>query len=344
MKVGFSFHEFNDRRRATAARFLFFVLPGAAALLALVAAPLRAAQSADEKTNQAVSVQVNPGSAALGEPIQLIIEVRAEAGVTYRLPAALALDPFVELSRTEELTPAADASAGALQRFVVKIACYQETGALTVPSFTLESVVADGGAPVPGIEVPEVAVRITSILEGVSDPKPRDIHGPVSIVVKDYRLLVVLGLLALFIVAGWSLRRFAGVLRPDPRVQPLPPPRQAYEIAMEKLNAIVADDLLRQGKFYEYFVRISDVVREYLGNRYQFFAMDLTTRELLMELRDRPSPGLEHAQLRSLLEDADLVKFARLRPSDDQCAKAINEAFTVVERTRLPLAYQEGQV
>ena len=124
----------------------------------------------------------------------------------------------------------------------------------------------------------------------------------------------------------------------------MPPPRQAYDIAREKLNAIVTDDLLRRGHFYEYFVRISEVVREYLGNRYQFYAMDLTTRELLMELRDRPTPGLENAQLRLLLEDADLVKFARLHPSDDQCAQAINTAFRLIETTRLPPAFQEGQV
>jgi hypothetical protein len=344
MKVGFRFRGFRHERRATAARWHCSVVLLAVTILALWAAPLPAAEATEEEPDHAVSVQANPNRAALGEPINLIIEVRAQAGVTYRLPATLTLDPFVELSRTEELTPDADAATGALQRLVVKIACYQETGTLKVPAFALETVVADGEPPGPGIEVPEVDVQITGILEGVADPKPRDINGPVSIIVKDYRLLVVLGLVVLFFAAGWSLRRYTGRPRPHPRVQPLPPPRQAYEIAMEKLSAIVMDDLLRQGKYYEYFVRISEVVREYLGNRYQFFAMDLTTPELLMELRDRPSPGLEHAQLRSLLEDADLVKFARLHPSDDQCAHAMNAAFKLIEGTRLPLAYQEGQL
>jgi hypothetical protein len=344
MKVGFCSRRFSDERRASVARWRFSVLPGAVMILAIWAAALQAYDATEEKPDPAVSVQANPNRAALGEPINVIIEVQVKAGVTYRLPGAIKLDPFVELSRTEELTPAADASTGALQRFVLKIATYEKTGALTVPSFRLDAINADGDVPASSVEVPEVAVQIASILEGVSDPKPRDINGPVSIVVKDYRLLVILGLLVLFFASVWSLRRYAGGLRLDSRVQALPPPRQAYEIAMEKLNAIVADDLLRQGKFYEYFVRISEVVREYLGNRYQFFAMDLTTRELLMELCDRPSPGLEHAHLRSLLEEADLVKFARLHPSDDQCAHAINAAFTLVESTRLPLEHQEGHV
>jgi hypothetical protein len=100
------------------------------------------------------------------------------------------------------------------------------------------------------------------------------------------------------------------------------------------LHRIVEDDLLRQEKFREYFIRVSETVREYLGNRYGFFAMDLTSRELLDELRDRPTPGLEHPRLKELLQNADLVKFAKLQPPDDMSSSAIDNAYSLVNATR----------
>ena len=72
------------------------------------------------------------------------------------------------------------------------------------------------------------------------------------------------------------------------------------------------------------------------------YALDLTTRELLEELRDRHTPGLEHGTLAQLLHDADLVKFARLNPSDDACSKAINGAFALVEATRVKEEVKES--
>jgi hypothetical protein len=114
----------------------------------------------------------------------------------------------------------------------------------------------------------------------------------------------------------------------------LPPPRLAHQIAYDKLHQIVEDNLLRQEKFREYFIRVSETVREYLGNRYGFFAMDLTSRELVDELRDRPTPGLEISGLKALLQNADLVKFAKLQPTDEMSSGAIDGAYSLVNATR----------
>jgi len=108
----------------------------------------------------------------------------------------------------------------------------------------------------------------------------------------------------------------------------------AHQIAYEKLHKIVEDDLLKKGRFREYFIRVSETIREYLGNRYGFFAMDLTSRELVDELRDRPTPGLEIGGLKTLLQNADLVKFAKLDPTDEMSSSAIDGAYSLVNATR----------
>jgi hypothetical protein len=184
------------------------------------------------------------------------------------------------------------------------------------------------------LEVPPAKLKIASMLTGVEKPEPRDIAGPVAVWVDDYRLLVYLGLVLLFVLGAWILRRSRPLGRRERRTVELPPPRLAHQIAYDKLHRIVEDDLLKQGKVREYFIRVSETVREYLGNRYGFFAMDLTSRELVEELRDRPTPGLEISSLKTLLQNSDLVKFAKLEPPDEMSSGAIDGAYSLVNATR----------
>jgi hypothetical protein len=313
-------------------------------VLILVATPL--SKGAADEPSSAVLIEFEPQEAKLGEPVQVTIRVRGEPGVAYKLPEAIDLGSFVELSRSRT-------RKGDLYVFTLKLAVYDQVGEVTLPAIQLEAETSAGpsdredGCETPGaagqLSVPEATVKIKSVIEGLEKPEPREIAGPVPVWVRDYRPLVYLGLVLLFILSAWILKRSRPSARPDRRLVDLPPPRLAYQIAYDKLHRIVEDDLLRQGKFREYFVRVSAAVREYLGNRYGFFAMDLTSRELLDELRDRPTPGLEHSSLKLLLKNADLVKFARLRPTDEASSGAIDGAYTLVNATRRVPEAQEAE-
>ena len=275
--------------------------------------------AAEDGATSAVSTQFEPQEAKLGEPVKLVIMAKGEAGVSYQLPEVIDLGPFVELGRDSK-------KKGDRYVFTLKLAVYEEVGEVELPGFQLE-----GEKP---LEVPPAKLKIKSMLEGLEKPEPREIAGPVSVWVRDYRPLVFLGLVLLWALSAWILRRSRSAGRPGRRLVDLPPPRLAHQIAYDKLHRIVEDDLLRQDKFREYFIRVSETIREYMGNRYGFFAMDLTSRELLDELRDRPTPGLEHSNLKELLQNADLVKFARLQPSDEASSSAIDGAYTLVNATR----------
>ena len=284
----------------------------------------------------AVSVQADRTEVKLGEPVTLTIEVRSDTGASYRLPATLKLKPFVELSRDE----GRGGRGGQPQVIRLKLAVYEELGEQKVPEIPLEPVLADGGSA-PALQVPAVPIKVASVLQGVEQPTPREVAAPVAIRVRDLRPLVLLGLVVLWLALAFALRFRRAPGPAHPKLHALPPARLAHEIALEKLRALVEEDLLRKGRFHEYFVRVSETLREYLGNRYGFFALDLTSHELLEELRDRPTPGLEHAVLRDLLENADLVKFARRHPDDDLCSRALNTAFALVEATRLVVEPEE---
>lgn len=298
----------------------------------------------------AASVEVEPAEVKLGEPAEVIIRIRgAASSARYQLPDKPDLGPFVELGRDAQIKQLADKRIQVLR---LTVASFEQLGELTLPGMRLVAAdqpaeASDGGLdgasgqagaegpPAEPLEIPPVQIKVLSLLAGVSEPSPKDVAAPLDILVPDHRLLVVAGLVVVWLGLGLLLRRNRPPEEVPSRLQELPPPRRAHEIALDRLQAIVDDDLLRQGRVHEYFTRISETLREYLGNRYGFFALDLTSAELTAELRDRITPGLDMEALTRGLGDADLVKFARLEPTDAMCSFAIDTAYAVVEATRL---------
>lgn len=143
---------------------------------------------------------------------------------------------------------------------------------------------------------------------------------------------VTIGAIALVLGAAlaWLIGRW--LKRPRP-VPPPPPPRPPWEVAREALHDLRHAGLTREGRFAEHFDRVSDIVRRYLGDRYGFDGLESTTREMLGELRGT-TPRIEVLdEIERFLRQADLVKFARLTPSEPECMGAVAEADHIIERT-----------
>ncbi|MDB4943855.1 MAG: hypothetical protein JWP97_3389, partial [Labilithrix sp.] len=153
--------------------------------------------------------------------------------------------------------------------------------------------------------------------------------------------LVVGAVLAYFIVRQMR--------KPKP-VPPPPPPRPPWEVALEKLEHVRRAGLLDEGRDAEYFDRVSDAVRGYLGARFGFDGLESTSDEILASLKKQaggfvrletaeadamgaPTPGVPLAEIRSFLGDCDLVKFANLRPSPEQCSSALVSGEHIIRAT-----------
>ena len=138
-------------------------------------------------------------------------------------------------------------------------------------------------------------------------------------------IALAVGALLAFLIGRW-------LKRPRP-VPPPPPPRPPWEVAFEALHDLRHAGLTREGRFAEHFDRVSDIVRRYLGDRYGFDGLESTTREMLGELR-RTTPRIPVLdECERFLRQADLVKFARLTPTEAECATAVAEAELIIERT-----------
>jgi len=136
--------------------------------------------------------------------------------------------------------------------------------------------------------------------------------------------------------------------RPKP-VPPPPPPRPPWEVAIERLDEARHAGLLETQRFAEFFDRVNDAVREYLGARFGFDGLESTTDETLGALRRIPHFVIPMPEIASFLQTCDLVKFADVTPTLDECERALGEAERVVRSTMpagpppLPLAAREAR-
>jgi hypothetical protein len=101
---------------------------------------------------------------------------------------------------------------------------------------------------------------------------------------------------------------------------PAPPPPTPYEVATGRLSEIAGERWPARGEVARHYDEVAEVLRRYLENAEQVPARELTTSALVRSLPARLADGGLRGRCRALLADADLVKFARVRPSEAQAA------------------------
>lgn len=84
-------------------------------------------------------------------------------------------------------------------------------------------------------------------------------------------------------------------------------------------------------EFERFYVRLSDAIRLYLKRVYEFPALEMTSGEIIKELqRQRASSDLIR-DVKKVLHDADMVKFAKFNPASDQVSEAIKTGVDFLE-------------
>ncbi len=108
----------------------------------------------------------------------------------------------------------------------------------------------------------------------------------------------------------------------------------AHEIALQKLEDLKNAKLWQQGQVKEFQSELTFILREYLENRYQMRALESTTDEIVQDLKRSNVDPDWHERLKTMLETADLVKFAKAEPPVEIHAKAWDEVEAFVLATK----------
>lgn len=149
-------------------------------------------------------------------------------------------------------------------------------------------------------------------------------------------LLLMLLAGALFYYFKWY-RHGRNPLRPEKKR--LPP----YEEAMLNLEALKARQLWQNGQEKEYFTGLTDILRVYIDRRFGVNAVEMTSTQIVATLKERGETRAVNEQLSMILEMADIVKFAAVRPLADDNEMAYQRAVNFVEETKPVVEAPEQQ-
>lgn len=122
----------------------------------------------------------------------------------------------------------------------------------------------------------------------------------------------------------------------NPEEEPIDPEllRPADEVALEKLDAIKAQKIWKDGKVKEYQTELTDVVREYIGRRFDVQSTEKTSDETLRAMKPLIEKDL-FGKLSKMLQLADLVKFAKWHTTPDENESALTTAYDFVNETKI---------
>ena len=140
---------------------------------------------------------------------------------------------------------------------------------------------------------------------------------------------VLFGLLAIGIFYLIQRKRQGKPLIGKPK-----PTLPGHIVAIQELEKLHQQKLWQSNHHKQYYTRLTDILREYLESRFGIQAREMTSDEILSNIAQLNLSDRSSLQLRDLLRQADLVKFAKLVPDAEENEQAYNNAYYFVEDTK----------
>jgi len=108
----------------------------------------------------------------------------------------------------------------------------------------------------------------------------------------------------------------------------------SHIIAFEKLETLKNEKLWQGGKLKLYHIMLTEIVREYIENRFKIPALEQTTEEILYGFRNVAIDEESGMKLKKLLILADLVKFAKEQPLPNENELSLSNAYDFIDGTK----------
>ncbi len=115
-----------------------------------------------------------------------------------------------------------------------------------------------------------------------------------------------------------------------PKKKRIPP----YELAKQKLSKLKKQNLCEKGCEKEYYTLLTEILREYLSGRFGISALEMTSKQILDAIGNSAEIKNYKDSISEILEIADFVKFAKIKPTIDENKKSFSGVSDFVENTK----------
>lgn len=108
----------------------------------------------------------------------------------------------------------------------------------------------------------------------------------------------------------------------------------AHVIALRALEQLKEGKSWIVGDIKGYQSDLTTTIRQYLEDRYSINALEMTTSEIITDIQKESSMEGQVDALKNILTVADMVKFAKAKPSEDIHEMFLEQAFEFVHKTK----------
>ncbi len=259
--------------------------------------------------NVEATAKVQDEQVAVGKPFALDLTLKVPYGtmVEWNPFATDTLSAQLDILKRGDLQRTADADSNIIVQQQLTLMTF-DTGYIQVPGLQLSTL----NAFTDPIQVysSTIAVDTTQAFRPLMPP----IEHPVSM---KEMFPWLLGLLVLVII-GLAVWYYVKHRKPkvDENGEPVKGPSiPPYDKALGDLESLKEQKLWQAGKLKEYYSSLTDIAREYIEGQFKVNAVEMTTDDILREVRDLHFDETLFGKLKGTMELADLVKFAKYSAS-----------------------------
>ena len=162
----------------------------------------------------------------------------------------------------------------------------------------------------------------------------KDVINP-KFVLTDYlpnKWYLWLGLIVIIVISTLLFLVFSEKTRVQfKKAEPALPP---HIKAINGLNSVKAEKLWQQGRVKEYHSMLTDILRIYIEERFKTPAMEMTSGEIIANIRRISETDSVIENLKQILQLADFVKFAKYQPLPDEHELSLMNSYLFVNQTK----------
>jgi len=284
---------------------------------------------AQAQTASRIEARVSADSVKIGERFTLTLVAEHAADASAIFPAADAgSDLFGDLRAVERGPVQTRQLSGGRQ--VDSVAYEVATFALDTARVPILPVrlAAEGDTAVAG-SFPQVVPVVSVVGPGAEGLRAPALLAAFPRPVWWWGVLVLVGAaLVAGLAYGWWRWREEG----DAAVAPVEEADDPYDVATARLQRLEQRNPSGREACTAFYVDLTETLRVYLAHRVGIRALERTTPEVLAALRDRPEVDETITQrLQTVLEQADLVKFADAQSPPEESQSVLQDAQGVLD-------------
>ena len=277
--------------------------------------------------NVEVEGKVSDEKVAVGKPFTLDLSLKVPYGwfVEWNAFSEDALSDQIDIIKRGNVERTADADSNVIVKQQLTLMTF-DTGQIQLPAIGLTYAQSfDDPMRLQAFTDPIDLYATTIVVDTLQPYKPivEPIAAPIRM--KEVFPWILVVLLAVLLGLGiWLfLKRRKVKVDEDGNVihGPVIPP---YDKAVDDLKRLREEKMWQSGKVKEYFSSLTDIAREYIEGQFGVNAVEMTTDDILEEIKPLNFPKETYNKLKDTMKVSDFVKFAKYSASNLESDTAMN--------------------